>query len=359
VSAETVGLGIIGCGQIAPHHIRNSADDPRVRWVAACDLRAEAVGGIADEFEIPGRYTQVEEMLADPDLDAVIVATSPTTHVELTVAALEAGKHALVEKPVAITADEVEAMLAAQGEGLVGACCSSRFRSTDAARVATEFIASGELGPVRRLVADVLGPPPENYDGTSPFLLHRPNWGGQGALADWGCYDLDYLLGLCGWTLRPELTLAETSGLPDLYREIAAPVNDVEVRVGALVMLSGGATLHYQRAMFAAVEEMRGQWRIECEGGALDLNMLPGSPQVTVRRHTANGVQSETLAGGPYEWSEIHRGPVVDFAAAIIEGREPMTSLENAFTMQRLVDAIYESAGSGEAVTITGARESG
>ena len=135
-----------------------------------------------------------------------------------------------------------------------------------------------------------------------------------------------------------------------MYREIAAPVNDVEVRVGALVMLSGGATLHYQRAMFAAVEEARGQWRIECEDGALDLNMLPGSPQVTVRRHTANGVQSQTLADGPFEWSEIHRGPVVDFAAAIIEGREPLTSLDNALTMQRLADAIYQSAKNGTAV---------
>jgi len=352
--SEKLGLGIIGCGEISRWHLRAAAADDRARWVAACDLRAQAVAERADEFAIPGRYTQVEDLLADPAVEAVIVATGPEAHVGPTVAAFQAGKHVLVEKPVAVTAAEVEAMLAAQGD-LVGACCSSRFRSTEGARVATGIIASGELGPVRRLFANILQPPREGYDGTSPFFLHRPGWGGQGVLADWGCYDLDYLLGLCGWQHEPLVVMGEMTGLPRFFREIAKPANDVEVRVAAQALLSNGAVLDYQRAMFAAVDETRQEWRIECENGALDLNMLPGSPQVRVHRYSVDGCVTEELVPEPFQWGEIHTGPVVNFLDAVLDGATPMTTLVNSLTMQRLADSIYESARTGTAVLLRGA----
>lgn len=345
----SVGLGIIGCGQIAPSHISNSQDDPRVRWVAACDLREEAVGQRAEMFGIPGRYTRLEDMLADPAVDAVVVATGPEAHLEPTVAAFEAGKHVLVEKPVAVTATDVKAMLRAQ-EDLVGACCSSRFRSTPSAREAERIIASGELGAVRRLSVSVLHPPRPGYDGTSPFFLNRPGWGGQGVLADWGCYDLDFMLGLCGWTLGPQAVLASTKRIAPHFRAIAEPRNDVEVAVTAQVALTGGATLHYHRAMFAAVVEPRESWRIECDGGALDANMGTGAPQLTLTRYADGVTDREVVVEEAYEWPVIHRGPVIDFVEAILDGREPMTSLRNALTVQRLTDAIYTSAASGESV---------
>jgi len=350
--ADTVGLGIIGCGQIAPHHIRNSQSDPRVRWTAVCDVRPEAVEAIADEFDIAGRYTNVDALLADKGVDAVVVATSPVAHAGPTIAALKAGKHVLVEKPVATSVSEAEAMLAAQSDGLVAACCSSRFRSTDGARIATEFLAAGSLGPVRRLYASVAGPPPKDYDGTSPFYLHRPGWGGQGVLADWGCYDLDYLFGLCSWSLEPTCVLADMRRVPAVFRAIQAPANDVEVSVGALAKLTGDAVLDYRRWTFAPVEERLGQWLIECEDGALDLNMLPGSPQVTVRRLTRDGVVTEPIADGPYTWSEIHGGPIIDLVQCILDGSEPRTSLKHALVIQRLTDAMYASARTGQSVCV-------
>lgn len=348
--SDTLGLGIIGCGQIAPSHIGNSQDDPRVEWVAACDLREDVVRARADEYGIPGRYTRVEDLLADPAVEAVVVATGPEAHLEPTVAAFDADKHVLVEKPVAVTAADVEAMLRAQGK-LVGACCSSRFRSTPSAHEAARIIASGELGEVRRLSVSVLHPPREGYDGTSPFFLHRPGWGGQGVLADWGCYDLDFMLGLCDWALEPETVLASTAGLPPHFREIAQPRNDVEVAVTAQVTVSGGATLQYHRAMFAAVDEPREIWRIECDNGALDANMVTGAPQLVVERYASGVTEREVVVAEPFEWPVIHRGPVIDFVEAVLEARKPMTSLRDALTVQRLTDAIYESAGTGQPVT--------
>ena len=347
--SDTVGLGIIGCGQIAPSHIGNTQDDPRVSWVAACDLREEAVNERADEFGIPGRYTHIEELLADPAVDAVVVATGPEAHLEPTLAAFAAGKHVLVEKPVAVTAGDVEVMLAAQGER-VGACCSSRFRSTPPAHEATRILASGELGAIRQLSVSVLHPPRGEYDGTSPFFLHRPGWGGQGVLADWGCYDLDFMLGLSGWALEPESVLASVERLPAHFRAIAEPRNDVEVAVTAQVRMADGALLDYHRAMFAAVDEPRESWRIECEHGALDLKMVAGARGLVLQRFEAGGVATEVAVDEAWEWPVIHRGPVIDFVDAILSGSEPMTSLRDALTVQRLTDAIYASAEAGESV---------
>ncbi|NUP98993.1 MAG: Gfo/Idh/MocA family oxidoreductase [Armatimonadetes bacterium] len=345
-----LGLAMIGCGQIARIHLRESIDDPRLRWVAAVDVRPEAAEALADEFGIPGRYRTVDELLADPAVDAVVVATSPTAHLEPTVQAFAAGKHVLVEKPVAIGAAEVEAMVAAQGD-LVGACCSCRFRATSSAARAAAYLASGMLGRIRRLRAEVFLPGPEDFDGTQPFFLHREQWGGQGILADWSCYDFDYLFGLCNWSLTPELVLAETSGLPAPYRRVAAPRNDVEVAASAQVHLSDGAWLLYRRAAFHPGPP-RAEWAIEAEEGTLDLCMLPGTPQVVVHRNGPRG-GSETLVETADSWSAVHGGPIRDFVGAISEGRQPLTPLRRALVAQRLTDAIYQSAGTGEAVRLT------
>ncbi|MCC7491385.1 MAG: Gfo/Idh/MocA family oxidoreductase [Fimbriimonadaceae bacterium] len=340
--SQSVGLGLLGCGDISALHLRETQHDPRVRWVAACDVRAEAAAARADEFGIAARYTDYHDLLTDPAVDAVVVATPPVFHLAPVLASFGAGKHVLVEKPVGITVAEVEAMLAAQPVGLVGASCSCRFRSNAAARLAAAAVADGRLGRLRRLVARVVYPASPGYNGTSPFFLHRPNWGGQGVLADWGVYDLDYLLGLAGWGHPPVRIQADLVRLPPTYRAIAAPRNDVEVQVTAYGELADGVVFDYRRAAFYAGEP-HNEWRLEGDDAALDLCLLPGTPQVVLHRLTGDGAAEEVLAPTAYTWSEIHAGPVLDFVGAILEDRPPLTSLQQALEIQQLTDAIYDA----------------
>ena len=376
-SSSQVGLGIIGCGQISAHHIRETRADKRLRWVAACDINAEALKARAEEFGIPGRYTKIDDLLADPAVDAVVIATPPPLHAGPTVAALKAGKHVLVEKPVAIDAAEVRQMIAARRAGLVAACCSSRFRSTATARRVTQMVAAKELGAVCRLVCTALGPPPQKLDGPGPLYLYRPNWGRLGVLGDWGCYDLDFLLGVCGWALKPEAVLADVRKLPKVYAEKHPPRNDVEVQFSAKFRLDGvfadrqagmagikacrlcrpigknisGVTFDFRRANYFA-GEARNEWLIECENGTIDVSMLPKKPQIIVRRYTASGVESTVALEGPDTWSTILGGPVLDFVGAILEGRPALTGLEESLIVQRMTDAVYVSAESGKAVAV-------
>ena len=350
-SSSQVGLGIIGCGQISAHHIRETRADKRLRWVAACDIAPEALKARAEEFCIPGRYTKIADLLADPAVDAVVIATPPPLHAGPAVAALKAGKHVLVEKPIAIDAAEVRQMIAARRAGLVAACCSSRFRSTATARRVTQMVAAKELGAVCRLVCTALGPPPQKLDGTGPLYLYRPNWGRLGFLGDWGCYDLDFLLGVCGWALRPEIVLADVRKLPKVYAERHPPRNDVEIQFSAKFRFDSGVTFDFRRATYFA-GEARNEWLIECENGTIDVSMLPKRPQIIVRRYAASGVESTVVLEGPETWSTILAGPVLDFVGAILEGRPPLTGLEESLVVQRMTDAVYASAEAGRAVSV-------
>ncbi|MBI2302244.1 MAG: hypothetical protein HYU66_25355 [Armatimonadetes bacterium] len=83
---------------------------------------------------------------------------------------------------------------------------------------------------------------------------------------------------------------------------------------------------------------------MDFEEGALELNMLPGAPQATVYRLTSTGVRSEVRVAEADTWSDAHAGPVLDFVGAILEGRAPLTSLQDALVVQRVTDAVYESA---------------
>jgi len=249
----------------------------------------------------------------------------------------------LVEKPVALTADEVQRMLDARPAGAVAACCSSRFRSTETAARATEMVASGELGPVRRLTCTALGAPPKKLDGTGPLYLYKPNWGGLGTLGEWGCYDLDFLLGICGWSLEPKRVLADVRYLPDVYAKKHPPLNEAEVQVSAKVTFEGGAVLDYRRANYFAGEP-RDEWAIECEGGTLALSMIPKAPQLTIHRYGDEGIESSVEVEGPEAWGTILGGPVLDFAGAILDDRPPRTDVEQALTVQRITDEIYASA---------------
>ncbi len=325
-----------------------------LRWVAACDINPEALKARADEFDIPGRYLSVNDLLSDPAVDAVVIATPPSFHLEPTVAALKAKKHVLVEKPIALNANEVQKMLDARGAGMVAACCSSRFRTTATAHRATEIMASKKLGKIRRLVCTDLEPPPKKLNET--LYLYKPNWGGLGILGEWGCYDLDYMLGICGWSLTPRIVLADIQKLQTIYAKKHPPCNDAEIQVSAKFRFRSGVTLDYRRANYFA-GEARNEWTIECEQGTLNLPMIgKPKPQLIVHRYTSSGIKKMIIEEDHNTLSMLLAGPVLDFIDAIFENRAPLTDLKQALIIQSMTDAVYDSAKSGQAVSVDNAK---
>ena len=111
---KQLNIGILGCGAIAQAgHFESVAKARNTRLHAICDVAEDLLQRFSVTYDAARTYTDYERMLADPDIDAVIIATTDAFHVPAALAALAAGKHVLCEKPLGVALDEVEALRAA------------------------------------------------------------------------------------------------------------------------------------------------------------------------------------------------------------------------------------------------------
>jgi predicted dehydrogenase len=185
-------VALFGCGWIQEFHaraVRECGHDV----VAVANHRAETAQVFADRHGIERVTTDWETLAADPDVDAVVIGTPNALHAPQAVTALGAGKHVLVEKPMAISVAECDAMIeasAASGAALMVAHC---WRFHDAVRAMRERVASGQLGEIVK----TRGYGIHANDGPSGWFID-PALAGGGALPDMGVHAIDtarFLLG--------------------------------------------------------------------------------------------------------------------------------------------------------------------
>ena len=347
-----VKLGVIGCGVIGSKHIAAAAEAVQIDLVAIADLRRNLCEELANRFNVPTAYADAQELIVDPEVEAVVLALPAFLRTPLALEAFAEGKHVLTEKPVAMNSDEVRKMLAAQGD-LVAACASSRVRFLAGADAVSEFIATGALGNLRVVRCRAVGPPGPPPGSTPPAWRLSRSLNGGGILVNWGCYDLDYLLGITGWTLVPESVLAQTWTTPAVYADRVASGSDAEPHVTALIRCADGTVITYERAELAAVQQEM-SWEIIGDRGSLVLEMTPSEEKeaVFIRADAKLGTVQETIWTGSDSWDAGHTGPVTDFANAILTGQTPKTDLRRALIIQKITDAIYRSAETGEVVRL-------
>lgn len=146
---EPIGTAIIGAGYWGPNLIRNAQATPGlgVRWL--CDLDVERARAVLGRYSTVGVTASFEEVLADPGVRAVAVATPAGSHYRLAKAALEAGKHVLVEKPVTTTVEEARELVRIADERGLVLMCDHTFCYTPVVRRIRELIVSGALGDIQ------------------------------------------------------------------------------------------------------------------------------------------------------------------------------------------------------------------
>ena len=116
--ANKLNLGIVGCGVISAAYFKGCAPFDAIDIVACADLFVERAQARAEEFGVP-RACSVDEIMADPNVDLIVNLTIPNAHAEVNIAALQAGKHAYCEKPLAINRDDgLKTLAAAKEAGL-------------------------------------------------------------------------------------------------------------------------------------------------------------------------------------------------------------------------------------------------
>ncbi|MFH0962804.1 MAG: Gfo/Idh/MocA family oxidoreductase [Planctomycetota bacterium] len=349
---DPVRIGIIGCGVMGNHHADYAAQLDNVDLVAVADTRPDAAQRLARDHNLDTFYASAQDLIDDGRIEAVILALPAGVRFQPARRALEAGKHVLLEKPPAMNVAQLEELAVLRLDRVV-ACCSSRFRFLPSAAVAADVLARNGLGPLRLVncrASTPLGPPPQNPP--PPWRVSRKLNGG-GILVNWGVYDLDYLLGIAGWSLRPKTVLARTWPVAPAFARYVAPESDAETHVVATILCENHVAIQFERGEFIPAVAA-GSWQFTGETGALRLSMSPAEDDRLIHDFVATekGVQTRVLYDGKCDWDTLHRAVLKDFAEAIRTGRPPKTSLENTIQLQRMFDAIYRSAETQVAVDL-------
>jgi len=320
-----VNWGLIGAGDIVRKRVaRALADAPRSALVAVARAQADRAEAFAATIGARRWYASTAELVADADIDAVYIATPVHLHAAQTVAAAEAGKHVLCEKPMAMSVAECDRMIdACRAHGVSLGVAYYRHFYPAVARIKA-ILASGEIGApvVAQIEAfERFDPRP---DDPRAWLLDPARSGG-GPMMDFGCHRIEVLLNLFGSVTR-------ASG----KTTIAAFDRRVEDTAAAVLEFERGplATL----VVTHAASEPRDTVTIFGTRGSIRVGVL-NAGDVTVT--TADGrTRAESHPPAP----NLHQPLVEDFVEALAAGRPPAVPGEAGRAVAEIEKRIYETA---------------
>ena len=333
-----LGFGLVGAGMAARYHAQAIAATPGARLVAVCRGDAARSGEAAAALGAPCE-PGLEALLARADVDAVSLCTPSGLHAQQAVAAARAGKHVLVEKPLALTLAEADAMIRACREADVRLGVVFQRRAEPRFRRLHAAIRAGELG---KLVLGVASVPYFRAQGYYDSAAWRGSWAldGGGALMNQGIHLVDLLLWLMG-------DAAEVVGASGGALGHAVEVEDT---VAAALRFTSGA----RGVLVATTAAAPGfPHRVEVygtKGGAqIEGERVVRWEDEAGRREGAGPVAGDAGAGSAPTGIDVagHERIVEDFTAAVREARDPLVSGEEGRRSLELVLAVYAAAGLG------------
>ena len=347
---KPVKLGLIGCGVVGSLNLKDAQRCDGVEVVALADLRAER-REYAKAQGVGRIYEDGRDLIdQDDEVEAIIIAFPAAARTAMALRAFARGKHVLIEKPVAMSAREVETMIAARGD-LTAACFSARHRMCASADAASALVASGVLGPIRSLHFRVHLEAGARPASSPPPWRESFSMNAGGILTNWSCYDLDYILGIAGWTFEPKTVLGQYWRCIPTYSDRVAPESDADSYYTALAIGKDGSALTIERGEFMPAHA-EAAWQIVGTDGSLTLVMTnkEGRRVIHDQANPEGGVTQTVVYEGTDPEPHGSLRVIQDFAEAIRGKHAPATGFEQALVVARISEGVYESAHSGRAV---------
>jgi predicted dehydrogenase len=356
--SRKVKVAIIGCGGIANgKHMRSLKKLESVEMVAFCDIIVEKAQKAAAEYGVPDAkvYEDYHELLKDRSIEVVHVCTPNDSHAPITIAALEAGKHVMCEKPMAKTAADAKSMLdAAKRTGkklTIG--YNNRYRADS--QYLKKVCEAGELGEI--------------YYAKAHAIRRRavPTWGvfldeekqGGGPLIDIGTHALDLTLWMMN-NYKPKVVLGKA------YHKLSQRENaanawgpwdpkkfTVEDSAFAMITMENGATIVLESSWALNTLDVKEARVTLCgtEGGA----DMEGGLRLNGERNSRLFKNEIELKSGGVAFYEGKAENDADLEArlwieAVINDTDPVVLPEQALVVSEILEAIYESSKTGKAV---------
>ncbi|UFU01442.1 Gfo/Idh/MocA family oxidoreductase [Radiobacillus kanasensis] len=338
-------IGVIGVGGIAQaRHLPTFANmTDQVKIQAVSDLNQELAGKIAKQYGVPVVVENYEDMFEH--VDAVTICTPNKFHADIAIAALEAGKHVLCEKPMALSAREAERMVEASKRTGKVLFIGFHYRFMKESQAAKKVMDAGEIG--KPLVVRVEALRRRKVPGWGVFINKELQ--GGGSLIDFGCHHLDLALWLLGNPQPVEVSGAtyqdlSTSGeLVNTWGDIDANSFEVDDHATAYIRFDNGATLFLETSWAANVADDKESVRISGDKAGIDV--FPFA--VYQSKHGLLLDQVPNWLPGPDDPSVLQAANFVDSCLGI---QEAIVKPEQALQTSRIIDAIYESSISGKSV---------
>ncbi len=349
---HTINVGIIGAGAIAVDHANGVKAYPDARVAAIADSSAERCRAMADKFQIPKIYTDLRKLIADPEIDAVIIGLPNYLHLPVSLAALSAGKHVLLEKPMALNYGEARRIAEAARKHKRVLMPAMNMRFNKKIQTIKALAKRGEFGEIYQAKAYWL-----RRSGCPKFgtWFSQQQLAGGGAILDIGVHALDAALYLLdNW--RP---LAVTGAVYSKFgprglgegkwgkSDIGKNRFDVDDAGIAFIRLAGGVTLTLEAswARHAEQDNKNGLELFGTEAGAeafaakvFRYGKNPGEYEVV---EPQNIPLRHPLASRQAHWLDV------------ILGRDQRdVTMEQALVVQKILDAIYQSAKTGREVRL-------
>ena len=341
------GIGIIGCGKIAQvRHIPEYAENKDAKLLGFYDINKERAAALAQQYGGTA-YETVEELLANPDIATVSVCAANFAHAELTIAALNAGKHVLCEKPMAITLAECEAMVEAAKKNNKFLMIGHNQRLAKAHAVARKLIVDGLIGDIVtfRTTFGHGGPETRSVDpGLNTWFFDKTK-AAMGAMADLGIHKTDLIHFLTGQrvirTTARLTTLDKRDGSGNLIGVDDNAICIYEMSGGTVGTMTASWTYYGPEDNSTILYGTKGVMRIyDDPAHSIVVDLSDG----TKKFYDVDAIQTnenQTKSGIIDLWME-----------SLVQGKEPEISGESALAAMRAVFASIRSSESGVAVEI-------
>jgi len=344
-------VGVVGAGNISGQYSASLARLPQVRVSAVCDLRPDRAAALAAEHD-GARVLDLPDLLAADDVDAVLVLTLPATHAEVALAALAAGKHVYVEKPLATSvAEGREVVKAAAAAGLRVGCAPDTVLGTGV-QTARAAIDAGRIGTPHSATAFMTTPGHERWH-PDPEFYYQP---GGGPLLDMGPYYLTSLVHLLG----PVTRVVGASTRPSATRTIGSgPKAGTSFDVAVDTTITG--ILEHASGALSTLIMSFDTWaarlpRIEVYGTRGSLSVPdPNHFAGPVELYSASAVDDGWVdIGATAGYTDSGRGyGLADMALAIAEDRPHRAGDELGLHVLEIMEAVQQAADTHDAVKIT------
>lgn len=356
-TGDKLRVGIVGCG-IAIFHLEGFEKENRAEVVALAGLDTDRCVSLQERFKVPRRYREYQELLADPEIDAITVAVPNHLHKPVTLAALEAGKHVLVEKPLAQNSVEGEEIVrAAEASGKVVMILFNR-RGRHDVQIVQKLSAAGTFGRIYHAKAFWMRR--SGIPGLGSWFTNKAQAGG-GPVIDLGVHVLDMALWVMG---NPKPVAVAAAAYNELgtrgkgqwqgarFSVTPGVPYEVEDFATALIRMEDGATLQLD-ASWAGYTRHTDEFGVSFMGtdGGAEIHAKDYGDTGTLK--IFGDIDGAPTVTEPRLLSRRDHGELISRWVDAILGVGPVSpSVQEGLDRVRLIESIYRSAELGREIPI-------